>query len=368
MAQPLPATARILPQPASAQQSTTPRFDLIFALLSVWFVIGLLVDTWAHSYALLNAQETFFTPWHGLFYTGYFAVAALLIGSIWRRSPPVPWRSVAAWRAAVPRGYELSLLGVAMFLIGGGLDPFWHLIAGREAGLDTLMSPTHIFFAVAMVLIVSGPIRAAWHREDSTVQSFRALLPVLISVFLVQWMFTFQTLYNHPIQVFPSLSQYGGTALLLFGEMVGTSGFPIHTAIFVGLVLILLRRWRLPPGSFTFLIGAHYLMLAPQNMLYPMILPLVVVMILAGAAIDLLYARLQPTHAERRAQQERHRLYLFAFLMPVILHSAYFAVLFVLDTTIWSAHLVLGNIAVTGLTGLTLAALVSTIASPIPTD
>jgi hypothetical protein len=54
--------------------------------------------------------------------------------------------------------------------------------------------------------------------------------------------------------------------------------------------------------------------------------------------------------------------------MPVILHSAYFAVLFMLDTTIWSAHLVLGNIAVSGLTGLSLATLVSMIAAPTPTD
>jgi hypothetical protein len=58
------------------------------------------------------------------------------------------------------------------------------------------------------------------------------------------------------------------------------------------------------PGTFTFLIGTHYLILAPQNMLYPMILPLVGAMIVAGAAIDLLYARLQSTLSHRHPQQE----------------------------------------------------------------
>src|SRR5204862_4251587 len=115
------------------------------------------------------------------------------------------------------------------------------------------------------------------------------------SALLLLWMLTFQILYNHPIQVYPSPSRIA-TAIYLFGDIIGTTGIVMHTAALMSLVLLILRRWQLPFGTFTFLIGLHYLMLAPQHYTYSALLPLLVGMLLAGFACDLLYARLKPSY------------------------------------------------------------------------
>jgi hypothetical protein len=40
---------------------------------SVWFVAGLYLDGWAHNHG--KVDNTFFTPWHAVFYSGYVAIA-----------------------------------------------------------------------------------------------------------------------------------------------------------------------------------------------------------------------------------------------------------------------------------------------------
>jgi hypothetical protein len=99
------------------------------------------VDGWAH-----NTQpglETFFTPWHALFYSGFGAVAAWMGWSVWRRRP-----AAGSWRAAVPAGYGLGLAGTALFLLSGIGDLIvttllrsaWADPAlGRRAGLGRLL-------------------------------------------------------------------------------------------------------------------------------------------------------------------------------------------------------------------------------------
>ena len=47
-----------------------PRGHLITVLLSAWLIVGLFLDAWAHGQ---NLTETFFTPWHAVLYTGFFA-------------------------------------------------------------------------------------------------------------------------------------------------------------------------------------------------------------------------------------------------------------------------------------------------------
>jgi len=49
-------------------------FTMLFGL---WLIIGVFVDGWAHT-NLDSSLETFFTPWHGILYTGYLACAIWL--------------------------------------------------------------------------------------------------------------------------------------------------------------------------------------------------------------------------------------------------------------------------------------------------
>jgi hypothetical protein len=96
------------------------RADLVTVVLSAWLIGGLFVDGWAH--VTRPQLETFFTPWHVVFYSG-FAASALWVGwSVWvRRRPGV------AWREAVPVGYGPALAGLVLFAASGlgDLAPSW---------------------------------------------------------------------------------------------------------------------------------------------------------------------------------------------------------------------------------------------------
>ena len=50
------------------------RTDVVMTALSVWFVLGLFLDAYAH--ATTPTLETFFTPWHAVFYSGFAATGA----------------------------------------------------------------------------------------------------------------------------------------------------------------------------------------------------------------------------------------------------------------------------------------------------
>ena len=131
------------------------RFDWIMVIVSVWWLGGLFIDGWAHSN--IPQLETFFTPWHAVFYSGYLAVFITLIVKILQnlRQSAVSTGGTAPslvmlvrnnlpgnrWTQAIPTGYELSLLGVAIFGISGIGDLTWHIIFGIERSTEALLSP-----------------------------------------------------------------------------------------------------------------------------------------------------------------------------------------------------------------------------------
>ena len=56
---------KLSPTPITNQ---THRRLLIFSM--IWFFSGAWIDSSAHTY-LIDDIETFFTPWHGVLYSGY---------------------------------------------------------------------------------------------------------------------------------------------------------------------------------------------------------------------------------------------------------------------------------------------------------
>src|SRR5829696_493240 len=58
----------------------TARFDWAMAIVSCWFVGGLFLDAWAHIH--LSNLETFFTPWHGVMYSGFLAVVTFITATM----------------------------------------------------------------------------------------------------------------------------------------------------------------------------------------------------------------------------------------------------------------------------------------------
>src|SRR5882724_9264730 len=109
-------------------------FDWTMAGLSIWWMGGLFVDGYAHSN--FPQLETFFTPWHAIFYSGFLAVATALAVQVLlnlreqaeaRYGSEAPGlvqvvRTSVADRSifkAIPAGYGLTALGLGLFLVSG---------------------------------------------------------------------------------------------------------------------------------------------------------------------------------------------------------------------------------------------------------
>src|SRR5690348_3220681 len=88
------------------------RFDLSMALLSVWYTAGLFVDGWAHNNG--KVDNTFFTPYHALMYSGILATGLFLVIQQFRNTG-----KGYAFTRALPYGYNLSLVGVGMVFVSG---------------------------------------------------------------------------------------------------------------------------------------------------------------------------------------------------------------------------------------------------------
>src|SRR5215467_12391878 len=108
-------------QKEQAKAVSSLRFDWIMVVVSIWWLGGLFIDGWAHSN--IPQLETFFTPRHAVFYSGYLAVAFTLLVQILlnlRRSAINASASTPSlltlvrkslpgnrWLQANPDGYEL---------------------------------------------------------------------------------------------------------------------------------------------------------------------------------------------------------------------------------------------------------------------
>jgi hypothetical protein len=213
------------------------------------------------------------------------------------------------WVRAIPAGYGLTLLGLVIFGISGVGDLTWHLILGIERNTEALLSPTHLGLALGIGLAVSGPLRAAWRRAGR-VTSWRQLGAALVSLTFTFSLLTFFTEYASALLLPMALidtpdSASNGITYILFS-----------TALMMGFVLLAVRRWRLPFGTFAFMLGlngALMFVFSPPSwfVTFP-------VGLLGGLAVDLAYRLIQP-----RADQPAS-MRLFAFLAPTLFYIVYF--------------------------------------------
>ncbi len=336
------------------------RFDWIMVVVSVWWLGGLFIDGWAHSN--IPQLETFFTPWHAVLYSGYLAVAITLIVKILQnlRQSAVSTGGTAPslvmlvrnnlpgnrWTQAIPTGYELSLLGVAIFGVSGIGDLTWHIIFGIERSTEALLSPTHLGLALGIGLALSGPLRAAWRRSGGT-PSWRQLGPAILSLTFTFSLLTFFTVYASP--------------LITPWPIIDTSNSPnrgitdilLITALTMGCVLLALRRWRLPFGTFAFMFGlngALMVVFSPNSLLVS-----VPTALLGGLAADIAYRILQPSLDQTTSVR------LFAFLVPVMFYALYFVDLAIVGPIIfqggiiWSVPFWAGAPVIAGITGFLLS-------------
>jgi hypothetical protein len=291
------------------------RTDLVTVLLAAWVLVGLLLDAWAHNN--IAGLESFFTPWHAVLYSGFIAIAVWMCRIV--------WGNVRAGRrgiAATPVGYGLAVLGLPVFALAGLGDFAWHSIFGIEQDLKILFSPTHLVLAASMTLIATSPLRSQWAEPDPTPAPpvWRLLPAVLAVAFSATGVLVFVQYANaliwSPGRIVASLSDplTGGT--VGHADPVGlVTSIAVTNVVLLAPLLLLARRWPVPPGAATMLYACVAgLCAAITEFAYPAILLAVIV---SGLGVDLLLVWLRPG-PERRAA-----VLAFAALAPLLTWSLY---------------------------------------------
>ncbi|MGP3918055.1 hypothetical protein [Nonomuraea sp. 10N515B] len=270
------------------------RTDLVTAVLGVWFGIGLMIDAWAHS-NLDGELETFFTPWHAAFYSGFAAVSGWIIWQV--------WRNVRAGRqglAAVPQGYLAGLVAVPAFAAFGFADMMWHTLLGIETTIDILFSPSHLGLVTSMLIIITTPLRSAWNAPDVGARpTLGRLLPALIGLAFATTLVSLFLSYGDALQwraprvveAFSFLDNGGADRL--------ASTIALTNIVLLAPVLLLVRRWRLPFGSVTLMYALAVLMPGAQTAFDNV--PILLSVVAGGLAADLLILWLRPSAGRRFA-------------------------------------------------------------------
>jgi hypothetical protein len=320
-----------------------PLRDGMVALGGLALIGGLYLDGWAHVH--VPALESFFTPWHAVLYSGFLLLAASLVAPVLRGR----LRGVA-WRNAIPAGYGLGLLGIALFALGGLLDLGWHTLFGIEADAEALLSPPHLLLATGAGLMLSTPIRTAWARDDVP-QRWRTWLPPLLSLALVLALLGFFTSYAHP---FSRAAAAAGERPVTHNETHGSvdlamSAILLQTGVLSGALLLFVRRWgwQWPLGSLTLLLALTLSLLTVMfdRFLGVPSLPLIIAAVLAGMSADALLRLLRPSTGRFWAVRS------FAALAPATLYAFYLAAIALSGGVWWTPHLIFGAVVLAAITG-----------------
>lgn len=339
------ATARSLRPPVRPLMRL--REEMVLVAFGAWMIVGLFLDGWAHS---TQRPDGFFTPWHGVLYTGFTGAAATALWQVRRRHRPG-----APWGDAITPGYGLSLVGLVLFALAAGGDLVWHQALGVEVSLAALLSPTHLVLMIGAVLALSGPLRTVWLSADPPTR-LREFFPALLSVTLAAGVGVFFTMYASPFgqapaALYPStstdihdFSRVSPAAFAQLREMWGLAAILVTTVLLLVPALVLTLRWRPPAGSLVIyftLVG----ILETANGEFRR-WPLVFSGVLAGVVAELL---------------NRHRAspIVFASIVPVALWSGYFAALQVAYGVQWDAELWAGAIVLSAVVGAGLGLLMT---------
>lgn len=312
--------------------TTTEREDFVTVVLGAWLIIGLFLDGFAHS-EILEGTEGFITPWHAVFYSGFLATAAWIARLVGRNLS----RGV---REAIPRGYRLAVVGLAVFAAGGIGDAIWHTLFGIETSLDALLSPTHLLLYVGMMLIVTTPLRS--RRPDapgsSTWSSFRApFISSLLATSLAAFFFVYLWA---PVE--PRWFRHLYDPVTDAGEVYVTAGIGavlVSTAVLTAPLAVVVRRWTPPFGFATVLWPVVNLLVAVA---FDRRLVGVVAGLLGGLAFDLVARAVRGRLAGAAA----------GLAGALVLWSVFFWQIGSTEPIAWQTELWVGAIVFGGLTGL----------------
>jgi hypothetical protein len=333
--------------------SFSARERWVLLIASAWLVSGLQLDAYAH--ATTPQLETFWTPWHGVLYSG-IAVSGLTL--VWLMRPRLPMIPTYRTLLALPNALRVPVAGMALLLVGGGVDTLWHNIFGIERGLEIFVSPSHEFIILGMALVAAGPALMLATKPGRGLSGADGTL-ACISVLLSALPLHIYSLHASALGI-AYFGRPGGTIRIFSTDAQVLHGYLFSTVLLFLPILIMGRRWRLPFGVPALLVAVpavlmHLMFLSDESWW----LALTVTGAAAGAELVLRLAGRTvrwPSDA---------RWFATGLLAPLIVWGA---VLVAATRTVgvgWNVHMVSGLLTLVSLTG-GLTALVARRVQPGP--
>ncbi len=308
--------------------------DRVFVVLAGWLMTGVFLDAWAH---ISGLPDSFWTPWHGVLYSGLTACGAFVIAARYAHRDGA--RPIAA------RGYDLSVIGFGVAAFGGVADAIWHTIFGVEFDVEAAVSPSHLIVAGGILLLVTGPMRAAWDRRAF---GATAALSTLYGISILAVIVDYANPFTRAFGAMPILSRESqlDQSLALFS-------FILYAAIITGFLLINLRRVAVSAPWLGAIVGANMVaMVLVNGPLHPDANAVFLGVAIAGALLITLAALwLRPSRERPIA------VHAFAFLVPAVAYAAYAVAVTIAFGTLWSPTFWSGLVATGGLTGLLVSSL-----------
>jgi hypothetical protein len=307
-------------------------FERTVVALSCLFATAAYFDAWTY---VNNAQGiSVLEPWQDFpLHAGWFLLTAYLTLVM-----ALNIRGGMPLTRSLPSGYGWCMVGCLAFSAFVVIDRWEQAAFGTENSLAALVSPARIGEIVSGGLMVTGPLRAAWRRQDEV-----AGLPAVMAAAFLLSVITFVTQFAHPYRD-PWASNELRIAiqkLAFVSADLGIASLVLQAGIYMAIFLLMMRRFRIRFGSFTLICVFNATLMALLKERWEMIL----VGAATGIAADVGLRWLQP--GPSRATQLRA----YAFLVPMVFASMYFLVVAVTDGLWEAADVWSGSILVTGLAG-----------------
>jgi hypothetical protein len=341
--------------------------DGVMIALAGFTLFALFMDGWRHNN--LTGIDNFWSAAHILMYAGLTATGVWIAVVLLRYQTGL---DDLDW-SAVPRGYGLAFIALPLAAIAGPADFTWHSIYGFENQVDSVYSPPHLGLFLAGAMLAAIPAAAAWQRRGTT-PALREHLPTVFSVsslagvmlFVMHQLLPFYSgvsttkdfqndiaRFNdafapgdkaHHIEgLAKAITHYGDNAFpyYFYTTHYTAAGMFLMTAVLLGAVLTMRRRWRLPFGTLT-------IMFTWLALLFPLLSEyrqwkLAPALILAGVAGDLLFRRYEAADGPTRVG----RIRFVAAAIPPILWALFFLCIALFEgglgwhTTVWTGVLVI---------------------------
>ncbi len=302
---------------------------------------GLFLDGWSHNNN--PAQESFLSPSHYLLYASFSVTTVWILWITFHSHPNHPV-------AATPFGYGMGIVGIGVFMLGGIGDAIWHAMFTFEVSIDALLSPTHVLLFVGGLLIGTSPLRSAWHRRDPDPMTLTVMATPVVSMALaaasVGFFFQYASGFNTTA---PAVEYLPVKNIVDPQAALGIAGIMITNLILMGALLLLIRRWKLPFGAATVVIGLHAATLQVLKE-FP-VAEIIVGALVAGLAADALIARARPSLARIPA------LRVTAAVIPIFIWGSFFVFFELGNRVLWPPELWAGAIVFASAGGLGLSLL-----------